>query len=72
MRRIRKEDADVDDGGTREILAKSRRLVLLSRNLVRLLSNRIDLAERLGAGIRESAAAQSGRQTAMGRTRESG
>jgi hypothetical protein len=69
---IRKEDADVDEGGTREILAKSRRLVILSRNLVRLLANRIDLAERLKSGIRDSAAAQSGRQAAMGRTAESG
>jgi hypothetical protein len=59
---FRTEDAKVNDGGTREILAKSRRLVLLSRNLLRLLASRIELAERLKADIRESAAVQSGRQ----------
>jgi hypothetical protein len=59
---FRTEDTKVNDGGTREILAKSRRLVLLSRNLLRVLATRIELADRLKAGARESAAVQSGRQ----------
>ncbi len=41
------EDGDVDAGGTDALLAKSRRLVLLSRNLLRVLARRIDIAEQL-------------------------
>jgi hypothetical protein len=71
LRVSRTEDAEVNDGPTREILAKSRRLVLLSRNLLRLLAGRIELADRLKADIRASAVVQSGRQATTHSTVES-
>ena len=55
----------VDNGGIRAMLAKSRRMVLVSRNLARLLGRRIDIAEQLKSGAVGSIRARSGRAPTM-------
>ena len=55
----------MDDGAVREILAKSRRLVLVSRNLSRLLARRVEPRERIKPGADESARGQLGQTATM-------
>jgi hypothetical protein len=62
------EGDDVESGGTEALLAKTRRLVLVSRNLVRLLARRIDMAEQLKSRTTESLRLTSGRGGTMGAT----
>jgi hypothetical protein len=56
----------VDVSGVRAMLAKSRRLILVSRNLARLLTRRIDLARGPNRHTPESVRARSGRNLAQG------